>query len=123
MERHRTDTVSLIFGLLFTAGGIVGLTSAIELSSADVRWIAPSLLVVIGVLLVLPIGRSKPKDRYLETETAIAASAPTAAVSAPAAPVETAPVEEGFDAGGSEAAPPEEATKQELPPDEHGDGS
>lgn len=58
MERHRIDPVSLVFGLLFVAVATVGLVGRFGLHADDLRWLAPGLLVVLGVLLVLPLGRS-----------------------------------------------------------------
>lgn len=52
MERHPLDLVSLTAGVVFTAAAIIGLTGAITLGVADLRWIGPALLVLFGVVLV-----------------------------------------------------------------------
>jgi hypothetical protein len=63
MERHRTDLLSFVAGMLFVALAVVGLSDRLELSAADIRWVAPGILVLLGVLLVLPIGRGRPPTR------------------------------------------------------------
>ena len=52
MQRHPLDLVSLTAGLIFTAAAVVGLSGALTLSAADLRWIGPALLVVFGIVLV-----------------------------------------------------------------------
>jgi hypothetical protein len=58
VRRHPFDPVSLIFGLLFAAIAVLGLTDAVTLSYLDLRWIAPGALVLLGLALVLTSGRS-----------------------------------------------------------------
>jgi putative Mn2+ efflux pump MntP len=52
MERHPLDPISLTAGLIFTLAAVVGLSGAITLGIADLRWIGPALLVLFGVVLV-----------------------------------------------------------------------
>lgn len=52
MERHPLDLISLTAGLIFALAAIVGLTGAVSLGLADLRWIGPALLVLFGVVLV-----------------------------------------------------------------------
>ena len=52
MERHPLDLVSLTAGIVFTAAAIIGLTGAVTIGVADLRWIGPALLVLFGVVLV-----------------------------------------------------------------------
>ena len=56
MERHRLDALSLIFGLLFVAIAMVGLTDVFTLTAADLRWLGPALLVVVGIALLFTAG-------------------------------------------------------------------
>ncbi len=65
MERHPLDLVSLTAGVVFTAAAIIGLTGAITLGVADLRWIGPALLVLFGVVLVAT-SVSKADDRRAE---------------------------------------------------------
>jgi len=59
MQRHPLDLLSLLFGLVFTAVAVIGLTDLLTLTVIDVRWIGPGLLVAFGVTLVLTAGRSR----------------------------------------------------------------
>lgn len=52
MERHPLDLISLTAGAVFTLAAIVGLSGALTLGIADLRWIGPVLLVLFGVVLV-----------------------------------------------------------------------
>ncbi len=50
---RRFDPLALVAGLVFIAIAVVGLTDRIQLSIDDVRWIAPILLVLFGILLLV----------------------------------------------------------------------
>ncbi len=50
---RRFDPLALVAGLVFIAIAVIGLTDRIQLSINDVRWIAPILLVLFGVLLLV----------------------------------------------------------------------
>lgn len=49
---RRSDPLALVAGLVFIAIAAIGLTDRIQLSINDVRWIAPILLVLFGILLL-----------------------------------------------------------------------
>ena len=60
--RHSPDLVSLTFGVLFAAIGILLLFG--QLDGIRLDWLIPVITVVLGVLLIVlasPIGR-KPKS-------------------------------------------------------------
>jgi hypothetical protein len=59
MTRHPADFVSLAFGLLFAATGLVLLTGGIETLSLE--WVGPLAAVTLGGLLILA-GRSGRTD-------------------------------------------------------------
>jgi hypothetical protein len=65
VERHPFDPLSFVFGLLFVAVAVVGLTGLVTLTWFDLRWIAPGVLVVLGLVLVLTAGRGR-RDRGLD---------------------------------------------------------
>jgi cytochrome c biogenesis protein CcdA len=67
VERHPFDPLSFVFGLLFVLIGLLGLTDVVELTWFDLRWIAPAVLVVLGLLLVVTAGRGR-SDRPLTTD-------------------------------------------------------
>jgi len=52
MERHPLDLISLTAGTVFTIAAVVGLSGALTLGIADLRWIGPALLVLFGIVLV-----------------------------------------------------------------------
>lgn len=68
MTRHAPDLVSLTFGMLFTALGIVLLLGQLEGVRLD--WIIPAATVILGVLLVVlarSIGREPSPEPGPET--------------------------------------------------------
>ena len=64
LTRHSPDLVSLTFGVLFAAIGILLLFG--QLDGIRLDWLIPVITVVLGVLLIVlasPIGRKpKPDD-------------------------------------------------------------
>jgi hypothetical protein len=61
MRRHDTDSLSLLGGLLFMGLGIAFLLDALDRWSADVTWIPPIVLIVLGLAGVLStVGRRAP---------------------------------------------------------------
>jgi hypothetical protein len=68
MTRHSADLVSLTFGVLFAAIGILLLLG--QLDGIRLDWLIPTVIVVLGVLLIVlasPIGR-RPKLEEEPTE-------------------------------------------------------
>ena len=66
MARHRADLLSLSFGLLFVAVGIVLLSGGI--GAISLEWVGPLAAVTLGGLLILA-GRSAhfgPDDKSPE---------------------------------------------------------
>jgi hypothetical protein len=59
MQTHRPDLVSLIGGLAFIGVALLGLLDTITLTVADLRWIGPGLLVLLGLALVLGGSRDR----------------------------------------------------------------
>lgn len=57
MRTNRFDLLSFVFGALFTAVGVIGVSDMAVLDFADLRWIGPGLLVLIGVALVISAAR------------------------------------------------------------------
>ncbi|MFA9443803.1 hypothetical protein [Egicoccus sp. AB-alg6-2] len=57
MRTHRFDLLSFVFGALFATVGVLGLTDVAVLTFADLRWIGPGVLVLIGVALVVSAAR------------------------------------------------------------------
>ena len=68
LTRHPPDLVSLTFGVLFAAVGILLLFGRLDGIRLD--WLIPVVTVVLGVLLIVlasPIGRQpKPDDEPSE---------------------------------------------------------
>jgi uncharacterized protein YacL len=63
MTRHPTDLVSLTFGMLFGALGVVLLLG--RLDGLNVDWVIPAAIVVLGVLLIVlarSIGRRREDE-------------------------------------------------------------
>jgi hypothetical protein len=63
MERHPLDLVSLLGGLLFMGLGTAFLFDALDVWSADVTWVPPIVLIVLGLAGVLStVGRQRPLE-------------------------------------------------------------
>jgi cytochrome c-type biogenesis protein CcmH/NrfF len=62
MARHSADFVSLTFGILFAAVGVVLLLGRLDTIRLD--WVIPAATVVLGVLLIVLARptRSEPDD-------------------------------------------------------------
>jgi hypothetical protein len=66
MRAHKLDVVSLVFGLAFTALGLVfvGFTNPWRAVFIDLdwSWLAPVALIALGVLVLAPLVRRKPAE-------------------------------------------------------------
>jgi hypothetical protein len=70
MTRHRLDIVSLVGGLLFVGLGVAFLLDALDAWSADITWVPPIVLIVLGVAGVLStVGRRDTGDDDLNEAT------------------------------------------------------
>ena len=68
MERHPLDLVSLLGGLLFMGLGAAFLFDALNWWSADVTWVPPIVLIVLGLAGVLStVGRPRPVETVADT--------------------------------------------------------
>jgi hypothetical protein len=68
MTRHAPDLVSLTFGMLFTALGIVLLLG--QLGGIRLDWVIPTATVFLGVLLIVlarSVGRERSPEPAAET--------------------------------------------------------
>ena len=59
MTRHPADLVSLAFGLLFTAIGLVLLSGGFDALSLE--WVGPLAAVVLGGILILAGRSARPQ--------------------------------------------------------------
>lgn len=59
MTRHRFDPLSFVFGVLFAALGVLGLTGPWTLAELDLAWVGPGLLVLAGVVVLLTARSSR----------------------------------------------------------------
>ena len=66
MRAHKLDVVSLVFGLAFTALGLVFIGFAnpwrVVLIDLHWSWLAPLALIALGVVVIAPLLRRKPKE-------------------------------------------------------------
>jgi hypothetical protein len=54
MERHRLDALSLVFGLLFAAAGLLLLSGGPALGhNLPMQWVGPLVAIGLGAVLVL----------------------------------------------------------------------
>jgi hypothetical protein len=80
MKRHPLDVLALVAGMLFAGLGAVFLLDALNVFSADVSWIPPIVLIVLGFAGVLStIGRrserasARRQDEIRDDPTVVAA--------------------------------------------------
>ena len=59
MNRHKMDSVSLIFGLLFAGIGLVLISDDVSLRNLDLRVVWPALLVLAGLAIFATTRKSK----------------------------------------------------------------
>lgn len=62
MTRHRTDPLSLFFGVVFVAIAGVAWTGGLSLHSLDLGWLWPSLLIAAAVALLAGLARDDATD-------------------------------------------------------------
>ena len=64
MKAHKLDVISLVFGVLFTAMGVLFLSVAnpwrLVFIDLDWSWLAPVALIALGVVVILPLLRRSP---------------------------------------------------------------
>jgi hypothetical protein len=60
MARHPADLLSLFFGLLFAAIGLVLLSGGY--GALSLAWVGPLVAVALGVVLVLAARSARPGD-------------------------------------------------------------
>lgn len=53
MTRHRFDPLSFVFGLVFVAIAVAGLTGPWPLRPVDLAWAGPGALILLGVVVLL----------------------------------------------------------------------
>ncbi|MDX1657675.1 MAG: hypothetical protein R3343_02535 [Nitriliruptorales bacterium] len=58
-ERHSTDALSLIFGLLFLTIAALGLAGELRPIVIEGDWIGPVVLIGIGIALIASIRRDR----------------------------------------------------------------
>lgn len=87
MKRHPLDTISLVFGVLFTAFGLTFLVSAdpwnLVFDSVSLGWVLPMVVLAGGAALLVSALRP---DAKAITDSPITRSTKTGADSVPAAP-------------------------------------
>ncbi len=67
MERHRFDTLSFAFGVIYTLIGVLFLIPTTPFDLVDVvtgsmRWVWPLAILVIGTAILVPLLRPKDED-------------------------------------------------------------
>jgi cytochrome c-type biogenesis protein CcmH/NrfF len=71
MERHRFDALSLVFGLLFVAAGLLLLSGGPALSqSLPMEWVGPLVAIGLGAVLLLAARpeREKADDEGVDAD-------------------------------------------------------
>jgi hypothetical protein len=71
MERHRLDALSLVFGLLFVAAGLLLLSGGPALGhNLPMEWVGPLVAIGLGAVLLLAARpeREKPDDEEVDAD-------------------------------------------------------
>ena len=63
MKRHGLDVFSLVFGIAFTAMGLVFLITRVDLDLQHLRWVWPLPLVILGALVIGLAARGERRER------------------------------------------------------------
>jgi hypothetical protein len=69
MERHRLDALSLVFGLIFVAAGLLLLSGGPALGhNLRMEWVGPLVAIGLGAVLLLAARpeRAKPDDEGVD---------------------------------------------------------
>jgi fatty acid desaturase len=74
MERHRFDALSLVFGLLFVAAGLLLLSGGPALSqSLPMEWVGPLVAIGLGAILLLA---ARPEREKADDDADLEAAEP-----------------------------------------------
>lgn len=65
-EQHKLDVVSLVFGLIFIIISLPALLTDTPLN-LDARWLWPTAVIIVGVLIAGSALRPRSHDVQLET--------------------------------------------------------
>jgi predicted lipid-binding transport protein (Tim44 family) len=103
-RRHPLDAVSLVFGLAFTAAGLLFLAGQLD-EALRLRWLWPVLLLALGAGILLDVSRRPREDR----------PAPPTVATAPAATAEPAEPPTAAEPATEAAEPPTEAAEPAEP--------
>ena len=68
MKRHPFDPVAFIFGMIFLAVGIPMAFSDRGLTLFEGRWIAPAVLIIIGVVVLVSTRVGRQQDESVLPE-------------------------------------------------------
>jgi cytochrome c-type biogenesis protein CcmH/NrfF len=71
MQRHRLDALSLVFGLLFVAAGLLLLSGGPTLGhNLPMEWVGPLVAIGLGAVLFLAARpqREKPNEGAMDAE-------------------------------------------------------
>ena len=75
MERHSLDALSLTFGLLFVAAGLLLLSGGPALgNNLPMEWVGPLVAIGLGAVLFLAARPERPKPDRDDSETSPAES-------------------------------------------------
>ena len=87
MSPHRFDPVAFVFGVVFAAVAVLGLTGPWTLQEVDLTWVGPGLLVLLGLAVLLT---ARPARTEPDTAGSPSAARTEAAAGAPSVPVDAA---------------------------------
>ena len=75
MKRHSLDLVSLIFGTLFTAAGLIFLISpdpwSLLFESTNLSWVFPTLVLLGGAALLFSMAKPSRANKTPTVESAV----------------------------------------------------
>ena len=116
MRRHELDPLSLVFGFLFTAFGLLFLVGQPE-AAVRLRWLWPVLLLGLGLAILLGARPRRPSEPAAEP-AAGDLQEPSGAGAAAVEPAGTEPT--GADQTGHEATGDEETSADQTGADQTG---
>jgi hypothetical protein len=115
MRRHALDPVSLVFGLAFAGAGLLFLAGQAD-QAVRLRWLWPFLLLVLGVGILLDVGR-RPREERPGPPATPTEPLPAAGPPAEAADPTAGPPTEAAAPAEPDPEPPATTTTAELDPE------
>jgi uncharacterized membrane protein len=69
VKRHDIDPISLVFGLMFAAAGVLFMSANLDFSDVRGEWVWPIPLVLVGIALLVSALARRDDEHVIEEES------------------------------------------------------